>query len=85
MEGAVRVSEPVLASGELTEVLGSLGNNIVVELEDDAASRPAGDTDIELIIFRITGANRKIRTSPRPFNKASVRTKTFDIFCQLCV
>ena len=55
MEGAVRVSEPVLASGELTEVLGSLGNNIVVELEDDAASRPAGDTDIELIYLPDNG------------------------------
>jgi hypothetical protein len=51
VEGAALVSIPILTGGELTEVPGSLGNNIVVELEDDAASMRAVDTDIELIVF----------------------------------
>lgn len=38
MEGRALVAEAVLASAELTEVLGGLGDNIVVEFEDDTAA-----------------------------------------------
>ena len=55
METGTFVSVAILASRELAEIAGSLGHDIVVELEDDAASRPAGDTDIELIYFPDNG------------------------------
>ena len=51
METASFVSESVLAGGELTEVLGSLGNNIIVELEDDATSGLVVDGDIKLVFI----------------------------------
>lgn len=41
-------TEAVLAGGELTEVLCSLGDDVVVELEDDPALGGAVDGDIEL-------------------------------------
>ena len=37
MEGRALVTEALLASAESTEVLGGLGNNIVEEVEVDAA------------------------------------------------
>jgi len=48
MERTPLVSESVLASCELTEVLGRLGDDIVVQLEDDATSGLVVDIDIEL-------------------------------------
>ena len=39
VEGRVGVTESVLAGSKLTEVLGGLGDNVVEELEDDAAQR----------------------------------------------
>jgi hypothetical protein len=51
VETASFVSKSVLAGGELTEVLGSLGNNIIVELEDDATSGLAVDGDIKLVFI----------------------------------
>lgn len=48
MEGRTLVSESVLASRELTEVFRGLGNDIVVQLEDDPASRLVVNSDIEL-------------------------------------
>ena len=48
VERASFVSESMLAGGKLTEVLGGLGNNVVVELEDDATSGRAVDGDIKL-------------------------------------
>jgi hypothetical protein len=52
MERASSVSIPVLASSEFTEVFGSLRNNIVVELEGDAALGLAADRDIELDVYQ---------------------------------
>lgn len=52
MESAAFVSESVLASSELTEVLGSLRNNVVVELEDDTAGRLIVDGDIKLNFYQ---------------------------------
>jgi len=40
----------VLARGELTEIFGGFGNNIVVELEDDATSGLAVNSNIELCL-----------------------------------
>lgn len=48
VEGGAGIAEAVFAGGELTEVLRGLGNNVVVELEDDAASIRAVNVDIEL-------------------------------------
>lgn len=48
MEGRALVAETVLAGGKLTEVASRLGDNIVVELEDDAARGLVVDRDIEL-------------------------------------
>jgi len=48
MEGRSSVSKAVLTSGELTEVLRGLGNDIVVEVEDNATGSLAVDGDIEL-------------------------------------
>lgn len=38
VEGRALVAEALLTSAESTEVLGSLGNNVVVEVEVDAAA-----------------------------------------------
>lgn len=48
MEGASRVTESVLASRELTEVLRGPGDGIVVELEDDAAKRLLVSSNVKL-------------------------------------
>ena len=48
VERGTLISEAVLASGKLTEVLCSLGDDVVVQLEHDAAARRAADGDIEL-------------------------------------
>ena len=49
VERASFVSKSILASREFTEVPGGFGDNIVVELEDDAASGVAVDGDIKLV------------------------------------
>lgn len=49
MEGGILVAKSVLTSSEFTEVLGRLWDDIVVELEDDAADRLAVDGNIKLI------------------------------------
>jgi hypothetical protein len=54
METRTCVSVAVLASRELAEVAGGLGHDIVVELEDDAASGLAVDGDIKLKIRKKT-------------------------------
>lgn len=59
METRAGVSKAVLAGGELTEVASGLGDYIVVELEDDATLRLAGDGDIELDITRSARVGRK--------------------------
>ncbi len=48
MERRARVAEAVFACAELTEVLRGLWDDIVEELEDDAARRLIVDVDIEL-------------------------------------
>ena len=49
MESASFVSKSVLASREFTEILGGVGDNIVVELEDDPTGLLAVDGDIKLV------------------------------------
>lgn len=53
MERRALVAEAVLACAELTEVLSGLGNNIVVELEDDAPCGLVVDGDVELECTKI--------------------------------
>ena len=48
VEGGALVAETVLASGKLTEVASRFGDNIVVQLEDDATRGLVVDGDIEL-------------------------------------
>ena len=48
MEDRALVAETVLAGGELTEVAGSLGDDVVPELEDDAARGLSADGNVEL-------------------------------------
>ena len=50
VESRTGVSVAILASGELAEVAGGLGDDIVVQLEDDAASVLVTDFDIKLSI-----------------------------------
>jgi len=47
------VSKSVLVRRELAEVPGGFGDNIVVELEDDAAGGLAVDSDIKLVDRKI--------------------------------
>ena len=60
MERAVRVAETVLAGRELAEVAGGLGDDVVIELEDDAARGLAADGNIELELYKLTVALAKI-------------------------
>ena len=48
VEARALITETVLASGELAEVAGGLGDDIVIELEDDAARGLSADGNIEL-------------------------------------
>ena len=48
VEGGALVAEAVLASSKLTEVASRLGDDVVEELEDDAASGLVVDRDVEL-------------------------------------
>lgn len=48
MEAGALETETVLASGELTEVLGRLWDDIVKELEDDATGGIAVNRDVKL-------------------------------------
>jgi len=51
VERASFVSLSRLAGSKLTEVLGGLGNNVVVEPEDNALGGIAADADIELVFI----------------------------------
>lgn len=55
VEARALVSESVLASAELTEVLSGLGDNLVVELEDDLSGVLAVDGDCELCLSSTLG------------------------------
>lgn len=48
MEARARVTETVLAGGELTEVTCSLGHDVVIKLEDDPSGGLAINGDVEL-------------------------------------
>ena len=48
MEGASRITKSVLARRELAEVLRRLGDDIVEEMEDDAARGRLVDGNVEL-------------------------------------
>jgi uncharacterized membrane protein YdbT with pleckstrin-like domain len=48
VERATRVAKPMLARRELTEVLSSLRDDVVIELERNATSRLRVHRDIEL-------------------------------------
>jgi hypothetical protein len=52
------VPESVLASRELTEVLGRLGDDIIKQLDNDASGGLAADGDIELAF-----TTQKVRTA----------------------
>lgn len=51
VEGASFVSKSVLVGSELTEVPGGLGNDFVVEPEDDATQGRAVDFDVKLDVY----------------------------------
>lgn len=48
MEAGTFVSEALLAGAEGAEVLGCFGNDVVVEVEDDASGWAAGDGHVEV-------------------------------------
>ena len=48
MEGGSLVAKAMLSSRELTEILRGLGDDVIVELEDDAPSRLAVNGDVKL-------------------------------------
>jgi hypothetical protein len=48
VEAGASVAETVLAGRELTEVLRSLRDDVVIELEDDTSSWLVVDGDVEL-------------------------------------
>lgn len=62
VERGTLVTETVLAGGELTEVTGSLGDDVVEELEGDATGRLVVNRDIELRIPTPPSMYRKTRT-----------------------
>jgi len=51
VERASFVSVSLPAGSKLTEVFGGLGNNIIVELEDNATGGLAADGDIKLVFI----------------------------------
>ena len=53
MEGGSLVAKAVLSSRELTEIFRSLGDDIIVEFEDDATSRLAVNGDVKLSVQEI--------------------------------
>ena len=53
MEGGSLVAKAVLSSRELTEIFRSLGDDIIVEFEDDATSRLAVNVDVKLSVQEI--------------------------------
>jgi len=55
VEGGVGITESVLASCQLTEVLCCLRDNVVVELEDDASSRLLVNGYVELYVRQRSG------------------------------
>lgn len=62
MEAGALETETVLASGELTEVLGRLWDDIVKELEDDATGGIAVDRDVKLPNERTISIDLEQRT-----------------------
>lgn len=62
MEAGALETETVLASGELTEVLGRLWDDIVKELEDDATGGIAVDRDVKLPNKRTISIDLEQRT-----------------------
>jgi hypothetical protein len=48
VEFGARVTKAVLAGAELAEILGSFGDNVIIELEDDTTRVLAADLDVEL-------------------------------------
>jgi hypothetical protein len=62
VEGGTGITEAVLASAELTEVLGGLWDDIVVELEDDTAGWLVVDGDIKVGVGHFEFVLRMKRT-----------------------
>lgn len=48
VKGTVLIAESALASAQLVEVLSSFGDDIVVELEGDAATVAVSDGNVEV-------------------------------------
>ena len=63
VETRASVAESVLASRELTEVASGLGNNIVVQLEHDAARGLVVDGDVELKTRRELVGKKRVKTA----------------------
>ena len=63
MEAGSNIPFSFFGQSELTEVLGSFGNYIVVELEDDAACTLAADFNIKLGVYQIPIAAQRWRSS----------------------
>lgn len=53
MEGGSLVAEAMLSSRELAEIFRSLGDDIIVEFEDDATSRLVVNGDVKLSVQEI--------------------------------
>lgn len=50
MEGRSLVAIAMLSSRELAEISGGLGDDVIVELEDDASGRLVVNLDVELSV-----------------------------------
>lgn len=55
VEGRALVTEAVLASAELTEVAGGLGDDVVVELEDNTAGLLWKAMQVSTLVFQDPG------------------------------
>lgn len=63
MERASLIPEPLLACAKLTEVPGGLGNDVVIDLDDNSTGFLVGDGDVELdprrVLCKLTWNVRK--------------------------
>ena len=60
VEGRALVAETGSASAELAEVLGGLGNDVIVELEGDASRRGAVVGDVEKDVGHDSGSRSEL-------------------------
>ena len=87
VEGGTLVSVAMFASSKLAEVLGSLGDNIVAQREDNSSGGLAVNGDIELEFQgkrRGTSQNRVNWTIFEALVRQKGRTKTLDMVVLVC-